>query len=217
MSINVFLADDHTVLRDGLQLLLENQPDIKVIGSAGNGRAAVQLVKETQPDVVILDIIMPKMNGIDAACEIISKCPHTQVIVLSMFSNPEHVFRALDAGARGYLLKESAGIEVVQAVYAVHAGRRYLSDHISEVVIDDYIHWRTATMKDDPVMNLSAREWEILQLIAEGKSRTEIAEKLSLSPRTIDTYRSRVMKKLDLSDSLELIKFAVRHGLISLY
>ena len=216
MSITVFLADDHAIVRDGLSLLLGAQLDIKVVGNAANGRDAVQQVAQLRPDVVILDIAMPELNGIEAAQQIGKVCPSARVIILSMHSTTEHIFRALQAGARGYLLKESAGIEVVKAVRAVLAGQRYLSQKISDKMIDDYVRQRETIEAESPLARLSPREREILQLVVEGKSSAEIAEILFLSPKTVETYRSRLMRKLDISDLPSLVKFAIQHGLTPL-
>jgi DNA-binding NarL/FixJ family response regulator len=216
MSITVFLADDHAVVRDGLRFLLEAEHDIKVVGDAANGRDAVRRVVQLCPDVAIMDIAMPELNGIEAAREIGQVCPSTQVIILSMHSTTEHVFQALQAGARGYLLKESAGIEVVNAVRAVHAGHRYLSPKISDGLVDDYVRQRQAAEAKSPLARLSPREREVLQLVVEGKSSAEIAGILSLSLKTIETYRSRLMHKLGISDLPGLVKFAVQHGLTPL-
>jgi DNA-binding NarL/FixJ family response regulator len=216
MSITVFLADDHAVVRDGLRVLLEAQPDIRVIGDAADGRETVRQVTRLCPEVVVLDIAMPELNGIEAAREIAQACPSTQVIILSMHSTTEHIFRALQAGAHGYLLKESAGIEVVNAVRAVHAGHRYLSPKISDSLIDDYVHQRQAAEAQSPLARLSPREREVLQLVVEGKSSAEIASILSLSLKTVETYRSRLMQKLDISDLPSLVKFAIQHGLTPL-
>lgn len=216
MSITVFLADDHAVVRDGLRSLLEAQPDIKVIGDAANGRETVRRVVQLSPDVAIIDIAMPELNGIEAAQEIGEVCPSTQIIILSMHSTTEHIFRALQAGARGYLLKESAGIEVVNAIRAVHTGHRYLSQEISDQLIDDYVRQRQTTEAKSPLARLSLREREVLQLVAEGKSYTEIAGILSLSPKTVETYRSRLMRKLGISDLPTLVRFAIQHGLTPL-
>ncbi len=216
MSITVFLADDHAVVRDGLRVLLEAQPDIRVIGDAANGRETVRLVVQLCPDVAIIDIAMPELNGIEAARKIGQVCPSTQVIILSMHSTTEHVFQALQAGARGYLLKESAGIEVVNAVRAVHADRRYLSQKISDGLVDDYVRQRQAAEAKSPLARLSPREREVLQLVVEGKSSAEIADILSLSLKTVETYRSRLMHKLGISDLPGLVKFAIQHGLTPL-
>jgi RNA polymerase sigma factor (sigma-70 family) len=216
MSITVFLADDHAVVRDGLRFLLEAQHDITVVGDAANGRDAVRQVAQLCPDVVIVDIAMPDLNGIEATQQIRETRPSAQVIILSMHSTTEHVFRALQAGARGYLLKESAGVEVINAVRAVHAGRRYLSEKISDQVIDNYVRQRDAAEAESPLARLSPREREVLQLVVEGKSSAQIADILFLSPNTVETYRSRLMQKLSISDLPGLVKFAIQHGLTPL-
>jgi DNA-binding NarL/FixJ family response regulator len=216
MSITVFLADDHAVLRDGLRCLLKAQHDIKVVGDVADGREAVRRVAELYPDVVIVDIAMPELNGIEAARQIREVCPSSEVIILSMHSTTEHIFRALQAGAHGYLLKESAGVEVVNAVRAVHAGHRYLSQKISDKIIDDYVRQREGAEAKIPLTRLSPREREVLQLVVEGKPSAEIAEILSLSPKTVETYRSRLMQKLGISDLPGLVKFAILYGLTPL-
>ena len=215
MAIRVFLADDHAVVREGLRLLIEAKGDIVVIGEASDGRETVRLVKQLQPDVVVMDITMPELNGIDAAYRIREESDSTEIVILSMHASTEHISQALRAGAKGYLLKESAGKEVVQAIRAAHAGKRYLSRQITEAVVDDYVH-KFETLSDvSPLERLSSREREILQLIVEGKSNPEIAKLLSLSVKTVETYRSRLMDKLDLKDLPGLVKFAIRHGLTS--
>jgi len=213
MAIKVFLADDHAIVRDGLRSILEAQTDITVIGDAANGRQAVQQVKKLRPDVVVMDIVMPELNGIEATKKIRQGCPATRVIILSMHGSTEHIYQALKAGAHGYLLKESAGAEVVSAVRAVHAGRRYLCEKIDEVLIDDYLNHRESSETKTPLERLSQREREILHLVVEGKSSVEIAKILYLSPKTVETYRSRLMQKLNISDLPSLVKFAIQHGL----
>jgi RNA polymerase sigma factor (sigma-70 family) len=210
MLITVLIADDHAVVRDGLSLLLGSQPDIQVVGQVADGREAVKEALRLRPDVVVMDLAMPHLNGADATSLIMEKCEDTKVVMLSMYSTVEHVFRALQAGAMGYLRKESAGTEVVEAVRAVHAERRYLSQKITESVVDDYIRKRTI---ESPLDSLSQREREILQLLVEGKSGVEIAQRLHLSPKTVDTYRSRMMQKLGIGDLPALVKFALQHGL----
>jgi len=212
----VLLADDHAVLRDGLRLLLETQHDIKVIADAANGRDAVRQVAQLCPDVVIMDIAMPELNGIEATRQIREVCPSTQVVILSIYSTKEHIFRALQVGARGYLLKESAGVEVINAVRDVHAGQRYLSRKISDRVVDEYIQQRKAVGESSPLERLNSHEREILQLVVEGKSSSEIANVLYLSSKTVETYRSRLMKKLEVSDIPSLVKFAIQYGLTPL-
>jgi DNA-binding NarL/FixJ family response regulator len=209
-AVRVLLADDHAVVREGLAALLGAQPDIEVVGSVGDGREALREARRLEPDVVVMDVTMPELNGIEAAGQIHDACPATSVVMLSMHSDVEHVYRALRAGARGYLLKSSAGAEVAEAVRAVHSGRRYLSSKIAESVLDDYISKRST---QSPLESLSPRERQILQLIAEGRATVEVARLLSLSPKTVDTYRSRMMAKLGIGDLPSLIKFAVQHGL----
>jgi DNA-binding NarL/FixJ family response regulator len=213
MKISVFLADDHAIVRDGLRALLEANPDIAVIGDAADGRQAVNRVQSLSPDVVIMDISMPNLNGIEATEQILGLHPETKVIILSMLGDPEHVFRALQAGARGYLLKESAGREVMEAVLAVQSGQIYLSQPIMNTVVADYVQQRSAAVKKDPLESLSQREREVLQLVVEGKTSVEIGEILCLSPKTVESYRSRLMHKLGVTDLPHLIRFAIQAGL----
>lgn len=216
MSISVLLADDHAIVRDGLKLLLESRPGIKVAGEATNGRDAVKLAARLRPDIVIMDIAMPELNGIEAAKQIRDNCPSSRVIMLSMHSSTEHIYRSLKAGARGYLLKESAGVEVVNAVKTVFNGGRYLSEKISEKVIEDYLERYDDKEKANPIELLSPRELEILQLVVEGRSSADIADTIFLSPKTVETYRSRLMQKLNVTDLPGLVKFAIKHGLTPL-
>jgi RNA polymerase sigma factor (sigma-70 family) len=216
MAIKVFVADDHGVVRDGLRAILEAQGDIAVIGEAADGRETVRQVAQLRPDVVLMDIAMPALNGIEATEQLRANCPSTQVVILSVHATKEHIFRALQAGATGYLLKEVAGQEVVEAVRAVHAGRRYLGQQIAESVIDDYVRQRQATEAPSPLERLSPREREVMQLVVEGKSSAEIAEILCLSSKTVETYRSRLMQKLGVHDLPSLVKFAIQHGLTPL-
>jgi len=213
MTISVLLADDHALVRDGLKMLLESQPDVRVVGAVANGREAVELATRLRPDVAVLDISMPEVNGIEAARRIRAASPQTRIIMLSMHDNAEHVYQALEAGASGYLLKDSAGAEAAVAVRAVHAGRRYLAERISELVISGYLREDRA---DSPLESLSQRERRILQLIVDGQSNAEAARLLNLSVKTVETYRSRMMQKLGLKSVPELIKFAISHGLTQL-
>ena len=214
MRISVFIADDHAIVRDGLQALLEANPDIQVIGTAADGRQAVSQVLGLGPDVVIMDISMPELNGILATQQILEASPGARVIILSILGTPEHVFQALHAGARGYLLKDSAGREVMDAVLAVHAGDTYLSQPIQHTLIADYLQQREAAGKTGPLGRLSQREREILHLVVEGKTSVEIGAILFLSPKTVESYRSRMMHKLEVDDLPSLIKFAIQEGLI---
>lgn len=207
--IKILLAEDHIVVRDGLRMLLESEPDIRVTGCAGNGREVISEAVRLRPDVIVMDIAMPEIDGIEATRQIRERCPDIQVLILSMYLNAEYVYRALRAGALGYLLKESAGEKVVEAIREVFAGRRFLSDKITEVMIDSYLNDNS-----DPFIKLSKREREVLQRVVEGQKIVLIAQELSLSPKTVETYRARIMQKLGISDTVELIKFAIRHGLI---
>lgn len=213
MTISVLIADDHSVVRDGLRLLLESQADLRVVGEVADGREAVDAALRLKPDVIVMDLAMPQLNGIDAATQILERLDSPRIIMLSMHSTVEHVFRALQAGAMGYLRKESAGSEVVDAVRTVYAGRRYLSQKITESVVDDYIRKRAV---ESPLDSLSQREREILQLLVEGRSGIDIARQLHVSPKTVDTYRSRMMQKLGIGDLPGLVKFALQHGLTTL-
>jgi DNA-binding NarL/FixJ family response regulator len=206
------LADDHAVVRDGLRALLEGGNDLQVVGVAGNGREAVAEALRLRPDIVIMDIAMPELDGVEATRRIVERCPETRVLILSMYLSAEHIYRALQAGAQGYVLKESAGEEVVDAIRALRAGKRYLSHRITETVIDDYLREGTNV---SPLDSLSLRERDVLQLVVEGRTNAAIAQALSLSPKTVETYRARIMKKLKVRDTVELVKFSMRHGLIS--
>lgn len=213
--ITVLLADDHAIIRDGLRLLLESQPDIRVIGEAAHGRIAVSLVQQLKPAVAILDIAMPELNGIEAARQMRLCCPTVALVILSMHASHEHIYRAVQAGVLGYLLKESAGQELIKAVRAVAAGQRYLSQSLDLLEINEFIRQRNHTAPLDPLQTLSSRELEVLQLVVEGKTSQEIASRLFLSVKTVETYRSRLMTKLGLADLPALVRFAIHHGLIS--
>ena len=216
MTITVVLADDHRVVREGLRALLERNHDISVAGEASDGQEAVKLAATLKPDVIIMDISMPVLNGIEATQQVLEVSPSSRVIILSMYSTSEHIFRAFKAGAQGYLLKESAGSDVVAAVRAVREGKRFLTERITETVLDDFIHQRSLRESESPVSRLSKRERHILQLVVEGKSSSEIGRQLFLSPKTVETYRSRIMRKLSINDVPGLVKFALRHGLTAL-
>lgn len=215
MAIRVFLAEDHAVMREGLRLILEQQNDIVVVGEAGDGMETVRKARQLLPDVVLMDISMPEMNGIEATVQIREISPLMRVVILSVHSAGEHIYRSLKAGAIGYLLKESAGKEVVAAVRAAHAGKRYLSDTISDALVDEYLQQPESSFKVSSLNHLSSRERAVLQLVVEGNSSSAIAHKLNLSPKTVDTYRSRLMEKLNIHDMPALVKFAISHGLIS--
>lgn len=210
MTIKVILADDHAVMRDGLRLLLDAHPDLRVVGEAANGREAVRQVAIHCPDVLLMDIAMTELNGIEATEQVRTKCPNTQVVMLSMYSTDEYIARALQAGAIGYVLKESAGSDVVDAVRAAYAGRQYFSPKVAEALVD--MHYSGTS----PLVILSVREREILQMLVEGRSSAQIARILGLSTKTVETYRSRMMRKLGIRDLLSLVKFALQHGMVAL-
>ncbi len=212
MPVSILLADDHAIVREGLRALLSARGDLVVVGEASDGAEAVAAVERLTPDVVVMDISMPRMNGIDAAAEIRRRFPATQVVFLSVHATSEHVFRALQAGAAGYVLKESVGQEVVDAIRAVAAGRRYLSTRIAEVV-NPGLGASGPLPSRGPLDSLSQREREVLQLVVEGWSSAEIGERLSVSPKSIETYRGRVMTKLGIHDLPGLVRFAIKHGM----
>ena len=208
----MFVADDHAILRDGLATLLAAHPDMEVVGTAANGREAVTEVLRLAPRVAIIDISMPELDGIEAARQILAVNPEVHVMILSMHAGSQHVFHALEAGVRGYLLKESASREVIEAVRIVQSGRRYLSPRVAEIVAQG-VSDRSGV---SPLSSLSQREREILKLVADGYSSAKIGTMLHLSPKTVDTYRSRMMQKLHVSDLAGVIKLAIQHGLTSL-
>ena len=212
MAIRVLIADDHKVVADGISLLLKAHSDIEVVDQVRSGREAVRRTVESHPDVVLMDSDMPDMNGIEATRLIRERCPDARVLMLSVHADPLHIVRALRAGACGYVPKSSAGSDVVAAIRAVHAGKRYLHPTIEQEVLEQLVEPQAT---DDPLERLSARERQVLQMIAEGKAATEIALALSLSTRTVETYRARLMEKLGIHDVPSLVKFAIRNGLTS--
>ena len=214
--ITVFLADDHAVVRDGLRMILEKNPDIRVIGEAADGISAFRGAQSLAPQVILMDISMPGMTGIEAVREIVQFNPESRIVILSMHAGGEYVTRAFQAGAFGFLVKEAAGSEVVEAVRAVAGGRKYLSAAVTEVMIEAYTRAESAPPAPTGLDLLSPREREILKLVAEGKSSAQIGELLYISPKTVDTYRSRLMQKLGITDLAALVKFAVRKGLVPL-
>ncbi len=214
MPVRIILADDHTILRKGLRLLLEREPDFAVVGEGSDGREAITLADSLHPDIAILDIAMPSLNGIEAASRITAKNESTAVLILSMHSDEAYVLRALKAGARGYLLKDSAESDLVSAVRALSAGKAFFSPAVSRVLADDYVRQVRQRGLLDPYDSLTARERELLQIVAELKSTKEIATLLNLSPHTVDTHRSNLMAKLNLHSIPELILYAVRKGII---
>ena len=212
MTIRILIADDHGVVAEGLKHLIESDPELEVVAVVGDGREAVRLAKEAQPDVVLMDLSMPELNGADATRAIVENDSKCRVIMLSMYAEREYVRRALKAGALGYVLKRAAATEVVDAIRAVHKGQRYLSPRVADAVIEDY----ASDEKADLLERLSAREREVLQLLAEGRTGAEIAQRLSLSQKTVETYRARLVEKLGIRDVAGLVKFAIQRGLVSL-
>jgi two-component system response regulator NreC len=213
-QIRILLADDHTVMRSGLKLLLEREADFVVIGEAADGRAAIQLAEAISPDVVVMDVAMPVLNGIDAAARITSSKPKTAIVVLSMHSDESYVLRALKSGVKGYLLKDSAESDLIAAVRHVMTGKPFFSPAISNLLVQDYIREIRHRGVEDSYELLTARERELLQLMAEGRTAKEIAADLNLSAHTIDTHRANIMRKLNVNSISELILYAMRKGII---
>lgn len=213
MSIRVLIADDHKVVADGLLHMLQAQEGMEVVGTARSGREAVQRTMELQPDIVIMDSNMADLNGIEATRQLRERDSPARVVMLSVHAEPQHVVRALRAGVSGYVPKSSAGTDVVDAVRAVHSGKRYLHPTIAHEVLEQLVD---AEKAEDPVSRLSSRERQVLQMIAEGNGVSDIAAALSLSVRTVETYRARLMEKLDIRDVPSLVKFAIRNGITSL-
>ena len=209
MTIRVLIADDHGVVAEGLRNLIEAQADMKVVAMAVDGREAVRRAMENSPDVVLMDIAMPVLNGTEATRIIRERRPQTRVIMLSAYSDPVHVYRALQAGATGYVAKKSVAKEVVDAIRKTHQGRHYLSGQLTEGLIDHVVH---KTASDEPLQRLSSRERQVLQMLAEGHSIAKIAETLYLSPKTVETYRARMMEKLRIRDFASLVRFAIQQG-----
>jgi two-component system response regulator NreC len=214
-QIRILLADDHNVMRKGLRLLLESQPEFTVVAEAADGRQAVEQAEATSPDVVVLDIAMPNLSGIEAAQRIISQRPSTSVVILSMHSDEGYVLRALKAGAKGYLLKDSVEGDLIEAITTVHQGKTFFSREIGKMLVEDYIREIRARGSEDSYELLTSREREILQLLAEGKSNKEIAGALNLSSHTVETHRRNLQDKLNLHSFAELILYAVRKRIIS--
>lgn len=211
--ISVLIADDHRLVAEGLRHLLESHDDLQVVGCVGDGVAAIRAAQEHGPDIVLMDNAMPVMNGIEAMREVLDRCPGTKVVVLSMYTDAIHVRRAFEAGAMGYLDKKSVGGEVAEAIRVVHSGRRYTSPELAEQILDVI---SSGPGKVDQAGSLSPRERQVLQMLAEGHATTAIADTLNLSPKTVETYRSRVMAKLDIHDLAGLVRFAIREGLVIL-
>ena len=211
---SIVLADDHHVVRQGLRALLEAQPDFRLIGEAGDGLHTLQLVEQLHPDVLIMDLMMPGLNGLEVTRQVSQRSPGTRVVILSMHSNEAYVLEALRNGAAGYVLKDSSAADLVQAVREVVTGRRYLSPPLSERAIEAYLQKATSANLD-AYETLTTREREVLLLTAEGYSNADIAERLSISPRTAETHRANMMHKLGLKTYPELVRFAMREGLVA--
>ncbi len=214
-KIRILLADDHTVVRRGLRLLLESQPEFSVVAEAADGKQAVDAADSAQPDVVVLDIAMPNLNGIEAAQRILAAAPGTSIVILSMHADESYVLRALKAGAKGYLLKDSAEGDLIEAIKSVTRGKTFFSTEITKMLAEDYVREIRSRGIEDSYELLTPREREILQLLAEGKSNKDIAGLLNLSLYTVETHRRNLQDKLNLHSFAELILYAVRKGVIS--
>jgi DNA-binding NarL/FixJ family response regulator len=209
--IEVFLADDHAVVRDGLRSILESTGRVQIVGQASNGRSALDRIVDLKPTVAVVDIAMPELNGIEVVKRLNQTEQPVSTIILSMHATSEHIYRALEAGANGYLLKESAGEEVIDAVETVAGGERYLNQKITELLLENYVSQKGQLRS--PLESLTDQEREVMQHVVEGKSSTQIGQLMELSPKTVETYRSRLMKKLSVGDLPELVRFAVENGL----
>jgi len=212
--IRILLADDHTILRAGLRMMLNAQPDMEVIGEAQDGKQAINATMHLQPDIVLMDITMPDMGGIEATRQIKRIAPEVKVLVLTMHENDEYVFQALRAGASGYILKEAADTELITALHVLRSGQFYLSPSAQSVIVGDYLQRVHTGEEKDSYNNLTEREKETLELVAEGYTNNQIAERLVISPKTVDTHRTHVMDKLNLHSRAELVKYAMRRGLL---
>jgi two-component system response regulator NreC len=215
MPIRIILADDHTVMRSGLRLLLERQPNLQVVGEASDGKQAVDLAAAQKPDVVIMDIAMPHLNGVEAARQIAQRNPQTAIAILSMHSDESYVIRSLKAGARAYLLKDSAEADLIEAIRAITEGKSFFSPAVRKLLKEDYMHQLAEVGAEDTYELLTPREREVLQLVAEGKSNKDVANLLNLSLYTVETHRTHILQKLNLHSVPELILYAVRKGIIS--
>jgi two-component system response regulator NreC len=213
--IRLLIGDDHTLVRQGLRKILEERSDWTVVAEVGDGRQAVMQSLELKPDVAILDVGMPLLNGIDAAQQIVRRLPETRVLILSMHSDEAYVTRALQAGAKGYMLKDSADQDLLRAVAAVAAGQSFFSPAVAKLMLDDYVRRVAGTKATDRYASLSEREREIFQLVAEGRTNREVAEILSISPATVETHRAHILQKLDVHNTAELVLYAVRRGIIA--
>lgn len=215
MKTKILVADDHGVVRKGLRFLLERQDDMEVVGEAASGREAIRMAEQLQPQIVIMDIKMPQFNGIDAAEQVLKKNPDARIIMLSMYADEEFLTRSLAVGVKGYLLKDSAEVDLVPAVRAVVAGKSFFSSLISQALAEDYLRQLQTKGLQDSYDLLTVREKEILQLLAEGKSNKEAASVLKVSPYTVETHRMHLMQKLNLHNTAEIVLYAVRKKLIT--
>ena len=215
-TITVFLADDHTIVRQGLAKLLEGEPYLKIVGEAENGREAVKKIESLKPDIVIMDISMPLLNGIEATRQIKKISPQTKVIILSMHCHDRYISELFSYGASGYLLKNSTGSDIINSISAAARGDTYLSPSISRRVIDDYVSLKQKSSQEDLYGKLSNREREVFQMIAEGRSTKEISDILYVSPSTVKTHRANIMDKLQLQNISQLIQFAIRIGIVDI-
>lgn len=214
-KLRIFLGDDHRLVRQGFRKILEERSEWEIVGEASDGRESVKLIEKLQPDVAILDIGMPLLNGIEATRQIVKVSPKTRVLILSMHLNEAYVTSALQAGAAGYLLKDSADADLIHGVTAVSMGKSFFSPAVAKVMLDDYVRHLASKGVADRYETLTEREREIFQLIAEGHSNKEIAEILSLSPTTVETHRAHILQKLDVHNTAELVLYAVRRGVIT--
>lgn len=214
-KLRLLLGDDHTLVRQGLRKILEERPDWEVVAEVGDGREAIRQAVALKPDVAIIDIGMPLLNGIDATQQIVRRAPETRVLMLSMHSDEAYVTRALQAGATGYMLKDSAGNDLLKGVESVANRQAFFSPAIARLMLDDYVRRVSGTGVADRYETLSAREREIFQLIAEARTNKEVAELLEISPATVETHRARILQKLDIHNTAELVLYAVRRGVIS--
>ena len=214
-KLRILLADDHIVMRTGLRTLLERQPNLEVVGETENGRDTIQLAASLKPDVVVMDVGMPVLNGIEATRAIVTEHPNIAVVILSMHADESYVMRALKAGARGYLLKDSAPADLLSAIQAVTQNKSFFSPKVSRILAEDYVRVLKQKGAVDSYDLLTSREREILQLLAEGKANKEVAAALNISPYTVETHRSHILEKLNLHNPAELILYAVRKGIIS--
>jgi len=213
MALNVFIVEDHTLVRSGIRALLQAAPNLNVVGEASNGRDAVEMIQQIQPDLVLMDVAMSELNGIDAARQIHAALPSARIIMLSMHEDRQYVFESLKAGATGYVLKSAAFQDLIAAIDTVMSNRNYISPGLSDIVMNDYIRRAQGEEQATELGRLSGREREVLQLIAEGKSSAEVGELLHISVRTVDTHRHNIMTKLEIHSIAGLTKFAIRHGL----